>query len=153
MTKNKKSFLKTLHANYLMRACFFCVICSLLSTQIYAQSARRKLSGRVAMSPTIRQHIQNYELQRDIDLYVGKIVRIDGNYAIVNVSSPNKIANRQPMYYACDIKMVPTAILENANVSHRTCVTFKIINGTALVGDTVMVRYFSNLKTKVAQKQ
>jgi hypothetical protein len=47
------------------------------------------------------------------------------------------------MYYACDSKMTPTAILENINIAHRSCATFKTKSGTTLVGDTVMVKYFA----------
>ena len=121
----------------------FCVVVSIFfTTQSSAQSTRRGLGQRVAPSPAMRQYLKNLP-QKDIDLYVGKIVRKDGDYVIVSVMSPNVVKDRIPMYYACDSKMTPTAILENINIAHRSCATFKTKSGTTLVGDTVMVKYFA----------
>ena len=58
--------------------------------------------------------------EKDIDLFIGKIIRKDSDNVIVYVmSTPNKIPDRVTLYYACDQKMRPTAILENLNIIHK----------------------------------
>ena len=124
-------------------AILFCVgFITLFASDLYAQSTRRGLGRRVSQSPVMRQYLENLP-QQDIDLYVGKIIRKDGDFVIVSIMSPSVVKGRIPMYYACDSQMTPTAILENINVSHRSCATFKTKSGTALVGDIVMVKYFA----------
>ena len=108
---------------------------ALFSTSVSAQEETK--------TPKPELKLKDINAQSDIDVYIGKIVRIDGEYAIVAVSSPSKIKDRVPMYYACDSKMTPTAILENINVAHRSCATFKVRNGKVLIGDIVMVKYFA----------
>ena len=55
--------------------------------------------------------------------------------------SRNPVKGRAPVYYACDIEMRPTAILQSDGIVHRACASFKTVSGTALVGDVVMVKY------------
>ncbi len=123
-------------------AAIFCLIAIFASTAVNAQSARRGLSAKRTQSLAMKHYLKNLPLE-DIDLYVGKVIRKDGEYVIVKIMSPNVVKDRIPMYYACDNQMSPTAILENINISHRSCATFKTQSGTALVGDTVMVKYFA----------
>ena len=139
MLNNSKYIKKVSHLK--LCAILFCGIVAFVA-DLSAQSARRGLGRRVAPSPAMRQYLDSLP-QKDIDLYVGKIVRKDGEFVIVSIMSPNTVKDRIPMYYACDSKMTPTAILENINVAHRSCATFKTKSGTALVGDTVMVKYFA----------
>ena len=128
--KNKVS-----HIN--LCAILFCVFIALFSTSVSAQDDAQANTTK----PELK--LKDINSQSDIDAYIGKVVRIDGEYVIVAVSSPSKIKDRVPMYYACDSKMTPTAILENINIAHRSCATFKTKSGTTLVGDTVMVKYFA----------
>lgn len=131
-----------LSALFRSAAVFYVALMVAAPAEVFGQSARRKLTGRVAPSPSMRQYLANPP-HKDIDLYVGRIVRKDGEFVIVSVTSPNAVRGRTPMYYACDAKMNPTAILQNMKVSHRSCSTFKTLSGTALVGDVVMVKYLS----------
>lgn len=108
--------------------------------EVAAQSARRGLVGRTAESPSIRR-LAEAAPQKDIDLYVGRIVEKHGEHVIVNVLSRNSVKGRAPVYYACDIEMRPTAILQSDGIVHRACASFKTVSGTALVGDVVMVKY------------
>ena len=133
-----------------LRAAFFCLLSLALVPAADAQSTRRGLGKRVAPSPALRQYLANLP-ERDIDLYVGRIVRKDGDIAIVNIMSPSTVRDRTPLYYACDSKMTPTAVLESAGASHRSCAAFKIVSGDALVGDVVMVKYFAPKKEKEAR--
>lgn len=126
-----------------LKACALILCASALFTSsLSAQSVRRKLTDRVAPSPAMRALIESMP-ERDIDLYLGRIVRIDDEYAIVHVASSATVKNRAAVYYACDVTMTPTAILENMRVSHRACSTFRVVNGEARVGDTVMVKYLA----------
>ena len=135
-----------------MCAILFCVLISVIFiSESSARSIKRGIASHTAPrteSPIIQKYLEQLPQQKDIDLYVGKIVRQDGDYVIVSIMSPNVIKDRIPMYYACDSKMTPTAILENINISHRSCATFKTKSGTALVGDIVMVKYFAPEKKK-----
>lgn len=141
-TRNNKVFFAS-RTGISLCATFFCSLALLLAcADAHAQSSRWKLTGRVAQSPSMRQYLSNLP-QKDIDLYVGKIVRKDGEFVIVNVMSPSTVKDRVPMYYACNAQMQPTAILQNMKISHRACATFKTVSGTAIVGDTVMVKYFA----------
>ena len=99
-----------------------------------------RLVGRTAESPSIRR-LAEAAPQKDIDLYVGRIVEKHGEHVIVNVLSRNSVKGRAPVYYACDIEMRPTAILQSDGIVHRACASFKTVSGTALVGDVVMVKY------------
>lgn len=107
-----------------------------------AQSVRRKLTDRVAPSPSLRAYVDSMQ-KRDIDIFVGRVVRVDGEYAIVYVMSPSVIRERVPVYYACDERMRPTALLQNQKISHRACSTFKVSKGEVRIGDTVMVKYLA----------
>ncbi len=120
-------------------AAIFCVLIA-LAPKVLAQSTRRglKRSQTLAMKLYIAS-----QPQKDIDLYLGRIVRKDGDYVIVTITSPNVIKDRVPMYYACDKKMMPTAILESPEFKHRSCAVFKTQSGKPLVGDTVMVKYLA----------
>jgi hypothetical protein len=85
--------------------------------------------------------------EKDIDLFIGKIIRKDSDNVIVYVmSTPNKIPDRVTLYYACDPKMRPTAILENLNIIHKACAAFKVVQGSAMLGDVVMVKYIAPQK-------
>ena len=107
---------------------------------VAAQSARRGLVGRTAESPSIRR-LAEAAPQKDIDLYVGRVVEKHGEHVIMNVLQRNSVKDRTPVYYACDIEMRPTAILQSDGIVHRACASFKTVSGTALVGDVVMVKY------------
>ncbi len=125
-------------------AAVFCVVIAILSPSTAdAQSTRRGLKRSQTLA--MKQFLANQPL-KDIDLYLGRVVRKDGDYVIVNITSPNVIKDRIPMYYACDQKMTPTAILESLQFKHRACALFKTQSGDALVGDVVMVKYLAPVK-------
>ncbi len=104
------------------------------------QSAHRKLYNRVAPSPSLKLSAEAAE-ELDFDFYIGRIVRSDGKYVVVNIASNSKISGRFPIYYGCDAGMRPTSILSNTGVSHKTCTSFKVERGEARVGDVVMAKF------------
>ncbi len=140
MPKNSKH--TATHVGNFLRALFFCLLCCAAAESALSQSVRRGLTGRVAPSPAMRQYLEHLP-QKEMDFYVGRIVRKDGDTVIVNIMSPSTVRDRAPMYYACDVKMRPTAILKYAKISHRSCAAFTVESGTALVGDVVMVKYLA----------
>jgi len=146
----KSNFIFGARANTFLRASLFSGIGLFIAASAFAQSERRPSMGRIAPSPSLKHYLANLP-EVDVDLYVGKIVRKDGDYVIVNVMSPSSVPNRQPVYYACDVKMRPTSILEYAGISHRSCATFKTASGTAITGDTVMVKYAAPKKEEKQQ--
>ena len=117
-----------------------CALCALPDLASAQQSARRKLYNRVAPSPSLKL-LSESAPEVDFDFYVGRVVRKDGEYVVVNIVSHNKIAGRPPIYYGCDIEMCPTSILSGTGISHKACASFKIESGEARVGDVVMVKY------------
>ena len=131
MPKNSKH--TATHVWNFLRALFFCLLCCAATEPALAQSIRRGLTGRVAPSPAMRQYLENLP-QKDMDFYVGRIVRKDGDTVIVNIMSPSTVRDRAPMYYACDVKMRPTAILKYAKISHRSCAAFTVENSKTSPG-------------------
>ena len=76
-------------------------------------------------------------------MYLGKIVRKDGNVAIVNIVTNFRSPDRKAVFFGCDISMTPTSILKPLGITHRTCAAFEVSEGSATVGDLVMVKYFA----------
>ncbi len=127
-------------------AAVFCVaIAIFFPSTADAQSTRRGLKRSQTLA--MKQFLASQPL-KDIDLYLGRVVRKDGDFVIVNITSPNVIKDRIPMYYACDQKMIPTAILESLQFKHRSCALFKTQSGEVLVGDVVMVKYLAPVEEK-----
>ena len=144
MRKNKKIF----NARTIFLVCAF-VFCGLGIA--YPQSMRRSLTSSRMVSPNSdAPSVEAYKAslpEKDIDLFIGKIIRKDSDNVIVYVrSTPNKIPDRVTLYYACDQKMRPTAILENLNIIHKACAAFKVVQGSAMLGDVVMVKYIAPQK-------
>lgn len=146
MPTNKKNFFA--RAIFILCALAFCGL-----ENGHAQSMRRSLTSPRLVSPNSDSPaVEAYKAslpEKDIDLFIGKIIRKDGDNVIVYVmSTPSKIPNRVTLYYACDQKMRPTAILENLNIIHKACAAFKVVQGSAMLGDVVMVKYIAPKKTE-----
>lgn len=122
------------------RAAAVFALAAALSPAADAVSMRR---GIDASSPTRRARRLNPPPERDIDVYLGKIVRRDGNVAIVNIATNFRSPDRKAVFYGCDLSMTPTSILKPLGITHRTCAAFEISEGSAAVGDSVMAKYFA----------
>ena len=120
------------------RAALVFALAAALSPAADAVSMRRGLD---APSPTRRARRLNPPPERDIDVYLGKIVRKDGNVAIVNIVTNFRSPDRKAVFFGCDVSMTPTSILRPLGITHRTCAAFEISEGSAAVGDSVMVKY------------
>ena len=108
---------------YLCAGFVFACAAMLFAQTANAQSMRRGLN---APSPTKRARIINPPPERDIDVYLGKIIRRDGNIIIVNITTNFR-----------------TSILKPTGITHLSCAAFEIAEGDALVGDFVMAKYFA----------
>ena len=92
-----------------------------------------------APSPTRRARRLNPPPERDIDVYLGKVVRKD---ITTNFRSPD----RKAIFFGCDTSMTPTSILKPTGITHRNCAAFEIAEGDAIVGDSVMAKYLAPKK-------
>ncbi len=109
-----------------------------------AQSMRRNLT---APSPTQKARALKPIPEKDIDVYLGRIVRIEKNIVFVNISTSAKPpSNRTAIFFSCDASFAPASILEPLGIRHRNCVAFKVIEGTAALGDAVSVKYLAPKK-------
>lgn len=99
-----------------------------------------------APSPTHRARRLNPPLERDIDVYLGKVVRKDGNIIIVNITTNFRSPDRKAIFFGCDTSMTPTSILKPTGITHRSCAAFEIAEGDAIVGDSVMAKYLAPKK-------
>ena len=72
----------------------------------------------------------------------GKVVRVQDNIATVQIISKIPASEIPPKFLACNYKLEPVAELESLNTGYKDCFIFKIINGKAIVGDNVIVRYY-----------
>ncbi len=98
--------------------------------------------GKIAPSPALVRYSE-LRPERDIDMFLGKIIMKNDDTVYVYISSPVKLPARTPLYYACDPKMRPTSILSPTGMRHKACAVFKIKEGEAIVGDSVMVKYLA----------
>ncbi len=145
MPKNKKASLA--------RAIILCALIFFETSAAPAQSMRRSLTSPRLVSPNSdAPSVEAYKEslpEKDVDLFVGKIIRKDADKVIVYVmSTPARIPDRTPLYYACDAKMRPTAVLENLNIIHKACAAFQVSQGSVMLGDVVMVKYIAPKKTE-----
>ena len=122
------------------RAALAFALAAALSPAADAVSMRR---GIDAPSPTRRARRLNPPPERDLDVNLGKIVRKDGNVAIVNIVTNFRSPDRKAVFFGCDVSMTPTSILRPLGITHRTCAAFEISEGSAALGDSVMVKYFA----------
>ncbi len=88
------------------------------------------------------------EIYTYMDMRFGKIVRIQDNIAVVQIISKIPPSEIPPKFLACDYRLNPVAELESINTGYKDCFMFKIIEGNAMIGDNVIVRYY---KTKTQQ--
>ena len=114
-----------------------CTIC------VEGVSMRRDID---APSPTHRARRLNPPPERDIDVYLGKVVRKDGNVIIVNITTNFRSPDRKAIFFGCDTSMTPTSILKPTGITHRNCAAFEIAEGDAIVGDSVMAKYLAPKK-------
>lgn len=108
-----------------------------------AQSTRASKAPRLERVPEWVQKERAEAELRDVDVFIGRVVRKDGNKIIVHITgnTVRGMENRIPLFYAVDTRMRPIAILEDKGVSHKSCATFTIAEGDAKKGDTVRVKY------------
>lgn len=125
---------------YLCAGFAFTCAAMLFTQTANAQSMRRGLN---APSPTKRARIINPPPERDIDVYLGKVIRRDGNIIIVNITTNFRSPDRKVVFFGCDATLKPTSILKPTGITHLSCAAFEIAEGDALVGDSVMAKYFA----------
>ncbi len=77
------------------------------------------------------------------DMRFGRIVRVQGNIATVQIISKIRPSQIEPKFLACDIKLNPVAELESMHTGFNDCFLFKIVRGVAEKGDNVIVRYYA----------
>lgn len=108
----------------------------------HAQSHRASRAPRLERLPERVIKARQEWLNRDIDIYFGRVARIDGKEIIVRLApSPVPPQDRIPLFYVADKKLRPVALLKDLNISHKTSAAFLVEEGSALVGDIVMVKY------------
>ncbi len=110
-----------------------------------AQSTRFYKGPRMERVP---ESVIRERESRDIDFYLGRIVRRDADAVIVHItgSPPRNLRGRAAIFYALDEKMRAIAVLEDGGNAFRNCATFKIARGDAKRGDIVMVKYLAPKK-------
>lgn len=124
----------------LLLFCAFAMVCPI---GVEGVSMRRDID---APSPTHRARRLNPPPERDIDVYLGKVVRKDGNVIIVNITTNFRSPDRKAIFFGCDTSMTPTSILKPTGIIHRNCAAFEIAEGDAIVGDSVMAKYLAPKK-------
>lgn len=147
MSNRKISILKPAHANFLRALLVSIFAAAIFATTASALSMRRSLN---APSPTHRARILNPPPERDIDAYLGKIVRKDGDIVIVNITTNFRSPDRKAVFFGCDANLTPTSILQPLGITHKNCAAFRVVEGTAIVGDGAMVKYFAPEKANKA---
>lgn len=85
------------------------------------------------------------------DMRFGKILRVDGKTAFVQIISKIAPAEVEPKIFACNIRLEPVAELESLNMGYKDCFAFRIANGEARIGDIVIVRYYKKELIPVEQ--
>lgn len=129
---------------------FTIAIVLLQSVSSYAQDSDVKNKSDSKEVPSMNKYLEETKQPHndDIDVYFGKVIKVENNTAIVRVTSPSKMSDRIPIYYVCDTAMRPTAILSDMRINHKSCAAFKIEEGKVEVGDLVMVKHKNISKNK-----
>ncbi len=84
----------------------------------------------------------NESIKVHSDMRFGKVVRVQGNVATVQIISKIHPSQIEPKILVCDVKLNPVAELESMRAGFGDCFLFKIVRGKAEKGDNVIVRYY-----------
>ncbi|MBE6412975.1 MAG: hypothetical protein E7035_00290 [Verrucomicrobiaceae bacterium] len=141
-------------------AVFFCIQTLLFGVASDKHSLRKNKSDK-KFTEKLEQEQQLQDQQQrtpiktkreiiyaETDMRFGKVVRVQDNIATVQIISKIPASEIPPKFLACNYKLEPVAELESLNTGYKDCFIFKIINGKAIVGDNVIVRYY---KKKIEQ--
>ena len=141
-------------------AVFFCIQTLLFGVASDKHSLRKNKSDK-KFTEKLEQEQQLQDQQQrtpiktkreiiyaETDMRFGKVVRVQDNIATVQIISKIPASEISPKFLACNYKLEPVAELESLNTGYKDCFIFKIINGKAIVGDNVIVRYY---KKKIEQ--
>ncbi len=94
-------------------------------------------------TPPDIQETPSATIEVQSDMRFGRIVRVQGNVATVQIISKIRPSQIEPKFLACDIKLNPVAELESMHTGFNDCFLFKIVRGVAEKGDNVIVRYYA----------
>ncbi len=127
-----------------------CAMVSILLGSADAAPSKRKTYRNTASSAEksqIRDHIRSPIPDEFVKL--GVVVHVeDKDLVIVKMIPKTDRLNRIATYYGCDANMTPTSILEKTDIAHKSCSIFKVLEGSAIKGDLVMVKYENPQKRK-----
>ncbi len=109
----------------------------------YAQSSRRTGKARQASPSRYAEDVVYAEQPKTYYAEIGRVVGTHSNYAIVlrNSSKMPKAPDGWTTTLFCsDIMRNPKALLSDANLRHKGCYLYNVLDGEAAEGDIVIVR-------------
>ena len=147
--KNLKTEMKTRILNVFISVFFALAIAA---PQAGAAAADRHRLRKPSAKPSLRELPPSRQPKKEVkydeiitadyDMRFGKILRVEGKTAFVQIISKIAPAEVEPKIFACNIRLEPVAELESLNMGYKDCFAFGIANGEARAGDIVIVRYY-----------
>jgi len=125
-----------------LKGAAFCAMAFFAAAQLQGQSARR--GGGFARMGSSPSEALLFEITPKDNIYIlaGRVVAVENGGIIVNLGTKNLTApdGWTNVYYTCDAAQTPKAIVKPTGQAHKSCAVFSLENGTAAVGDLLMVR-------------
>lgn len=115
------------------------VLFGVLSAAAFAQSGRYSVTRIGVPSAENASSRMEFELN-DTDYKIGKVVWVDGKNVGAIVQNYTSKGRTFENFYVCNSKMEMVAELVDAEIAHRSCRLFRLVNGTALEGDWVFLK-------------
>lgn len=118
--------------------CIVFTIILIIIVDTYGQSRRsgsRTVYSGMSISPNVAR-----EEEKEIDVRVGRVVDVEGEYVIVLMNQYERIDGAELQFYVCDMQMNPVGLLEGTFMRHKNCLVYKVIEGRVIEGDIVMLK-------------
>lgn len=127
----------------------FAGLCAIACAQVFAAPKRPSAVLTEFKKPKEKLPLPKLEF----DLRVGYVVWKQGEMIGVNIAT---LQRRTPpgwnaVFYSCDKRMNPLAIVADLGISHRNCAIFAISEGDVELGDNIFVKFIPPEEERIPQ--
>lgn len=125
----------------------FSGLCALMCAQAFAAPKRPSAVLTEFKKPKVSAPRPKLEF----DLRVGSVIWKQGDVVGVNTVALRRQAppGWDALFYSCDKRMNPLAILADLGISHRNCAMFAISEGDVQLGDNIFVKFIPPKEEKI----